>query len=163
MRKKGRILLTLFFCCLCIASAHGQTSVPAAGGNGVGAGGTASYTIGQIVYTTNTGSNGTVAEGVQQPWEISVITGFKEASGINLIYSAYPNPVSDFLILKVENYDNDNLSYKLYDINGKPIEEQKVTGNETYISMRDLFPSLYFLKVIDNQREIKTFKIIKTK
>ena len=30
-----------------------------------------SYTVGQVVYYTYTGSNGSVAEGVQQPYEIS--------------------------------------------------------------------------------------------
>jgi hypothetical protein len=64
-------------------------------------------------------------------------------------------------MLKVENYDKENLSYKLFDANGKLLDNKKVTGNETTISMANLFPAVYFLKVIDNQKEIKTFKIIK--
>ncbi len=69
-----------------------------------GSDGTASYTVGQVVYTTETGTNGySIAQGVQQPFEISVVTGIKEAKDISLSVSAYPNPTSDYLIVKVEN------------------------------------------------------------
>jgi len=60
-----------------------QESVNATGGNALGNGGTASYSVGQMIYTTNTGTGGnTVAQGVQQPFEISVVTGIEEAQGI---------------------------------------------------------------------------------
>ncbi|HMQ08624.1 MAG TPA: IPTL-CTERM sorting domain-containing protein [Saprospiraceae bacterium] len=46
-----------------------QESVNSAGGDATGAGGTASYTVGQVVYTT-IGDNGmTVAQGVQQAFQ----------------------------------------------------------------------------------------------
>jgi len=139
-----------------------QNAIPASGGNASGSGGTASYTVGQVVYTTNTGTTGSAAQGVQQPFEISVITAIEQAEYITLVCSVYPNPASDIITLKVENYDNENLSYRLYDINGIMLENKKITGNEIIILMGDLSPSVYFLKVIDNQKEIKTFKIIKT-
>ena len=138
-----------------------QIVIPATGGSASGAGGSVSYTIGQIVYTTNSGANGTVSQGVQQPYEISVISGLEEAKDIILNCSAYPNPARDFLTLKVENYDKGNFSYKLLDTYGKLLESKKVTGNEIQISMSGLLPSIYFLKVINDQKEIKTFKIIK--
>ncbi len=84
-----------------------QNTIPASGGNASGGGGTVSYSVGQIVYTTNTSvSSGSVAQGVQQPFEISVITAIEQAEDITLVCSVYPNPASDFLTLKVENYDN---------------------------------------------------------
>ena len=46
-----------------------QESVNAAGGDAMGTGGTAAYTVGQVVYTT-IGDNGTtVAQGVQQAFQ----------------------------------------------------------------------------------------------
>lgn len=46
-----------------------QESVNAAGGDAMGTGGTASYSVGQVVYTT-IGENGTkVAQGVQQAFQ----------------------------------------------------------------------------------------------
>jgi len=159
--KKFNLALVAF-CLFGFGTAiRAQNAIPASGGNASGSGGTGSYTIGQVVYTTNTGTNWSAAQGVQQPYEISVVTGIEKAKDISLEIVVYPNPASDFLTLKVENYDIESLSYKLFDANGKLLESKKVTGNETIISLANLLPSLYFLKVIDNQKEIKTFKIIK--
>jgi hypothetical protein len=45
---------------------------PQAGGEATGSGGSVSYSVGQVVYTTNTGINGSVAQGVQQPYEFQM-------------------------------------------------------------------------------------------
>lgn len=50
-----------------------QETIPVTGGEASG-GGTVSYTAGQIIYTTNTGTSGSVTQGIQQPFEISVVT-----------------------------------------------------------------------------------------
>lgn len=140
---------------------HAQEAITTSGGNGSGGGGSVSYTIGQIVYTTNTGSNGTVAQGVQQPFEISVVTAVEEAKDISLDFVVYPNPATDFVILKTGSYEADNLSYQLFDIRGHLLENNKIQGIETNISMQNRLPSIYFLKVIDTNKVIKIFKIIK--
>ena len=68
-----------------LTSLQAQEAIPATGGEASGSGGSASYTVGQVVYTTNVGTNGnSVAEGVQQPYEISVVTGIPEAKDISL-------------------------------------------------------------------------------
>jgi hypothetical protein len=138
-----------------------QEAIPASGGDASGSGGSVSYSVGQMVYTTNQGTNGTITQGVQQPYEISVVSGLEEATSINLICSAYPNPTTDYLVLKVENYDIENLSYQLSDIDGKLLEIRKLEGNETFIVMSNFVPAVYFLKVIQNNKELKTFKIVK--
>lgn len=136
-----------------------QNFIPASGGDATGTGGTMSYTVGQVFYNTISGT-GTITQGVQQTG-ISVVTGIEEASGIILEASVYPNPATDFVILKVENYETDNLSYKLYDMNGTLFQSVKVKGNETQIQMGNIRPGTYLLKIADNNKEIKTFKIIK--
>ncbi len=155
-----KLFLSSFLMVICILI-KAQSANIATGGNAVGTGGSVSYSAGQVVYTTNTGTTGTISQGIQQPYEISVATGSEEAKAINLICSAYPNPASDFLTLKAENYTNENLSYKLSNANGTILISKNVIGNETTISMANLIPSVYFLKVFDGKKEIKTFKIIK--
>ena len=98
---------------------------------------------------------------MQQAFEISVVSGLKEVKGINLTVSAYPNPTTDFLNLKVENYNNQNLSYQLLDMSGKLLETKKLEGEQTRIGMSNLAHATYFVKVIRNNNEVKTFKIIK--
>ena len=138
-----------------------QNAIPASGGNASGSGGTMSYTIGQVVYTTNTGTNGSVAQGIQQPYEISVVTGIEKAKDISLEIVVYPNPATDFIKLKIENHEVQNLRYQLYDINGSLLQDNKVESNETIIVMSNLVSATYFLKVTDKNKVIKTFKIIK--
>ena len=164
MRHKKLKLSGLLFLGLGLIGLQAQEVVPASGGEASGSGGSVSYSVGQLVYITNTGTNGTVAQGIQQPYEISVVSGLKEAKGISLMISAYPNPATDFLLLKVDastNLNIQSMSYQLYDISGKLLENKKIEGNETSIAMSNLLPSTYFVKVIQGKKEVKIFKIIK--
>ena len=160
--KKRKLKICVFLLYgIGLTGLYAQESIPASGGSGSGSGGSMSYTVGQAVYTTNTGSNGSVAQGVQQPFEISVVNGIKETKGISLQCSVYPNPTIDFITLKVEDYKVQQISYQLFDVIGNLLENKNVESNVTSIEMKNLAPSTYFLKVFDNQKEVKTFKIIK--
>lgn len=74
---------------------------------------------------------------------------------------AYPNPVSDHLILDIKDLDGQNLSYILFDINGRVLRNKVITKNRLSIAMEDLLPATYFLRILNKQKEIKTFKIVK--
>lgn len=161
MRHKKLKLSVVLLLVLGLTAVQAQEAVPASGGNGSGSGGSLSYTVGQVAYTTNSGTDAAEAQGVQQPFEISVVTGIEDAKGISLEFVVYPNPTTDFIILKTGDYDVRNVKYILYNVGGQVLESNQLQGNETNISMQAYKPSTYFLKVVDNNREIKTFKIIK--
>jgi hypothetical protein len=161
MRYKRLKLTAVLLLGLGVTGLRAQESINAIGGNASGSGGSASFSVGQVVYQTYTGTTGSVAEGVQQPYEISVVTAIEEAKGINLAVMAYPNPTTENLTLSIDEFDISNLSYQLYDISGKLLQSEKITGNRTNITMGDLVPAVYFLKVSQNNNEVKTFKIIK--
>ena len=161
MRHKRLKLSTVLLLGLGLTGVQAQTSVNATGGDASGGGGSVSYSVGQVVYTTHTGTSGSVAEGVQQPYEISVVTGLEEAQSINLSVTAYPNPTTDYLTLRIDEFEISNLSFQLYDMNGKLLHNEKITGNQTSIVMSNLLPATYFVKVIQGNKEVKTFKIIK--
>ena len=158
--KKFSLLLPVVLC-FGMFGLQAQQVVTTSGDNASGSGGTVSYTVGQIVYTTNTGTNGSAAQGVQQPFEISVVTGIEEALGISLEIMVYPNPTTEFITLKIENHEVLNLRYQLNDIKGSLLQDNKIEGNETSVEMSSLLPATYFLKVTDNKKVVKTFKIIK--
>ena len=138
-----------------------QEAFTASGGEAAGSGGSVSYSVGQLVNTTDYGEDGSVAQGVQQPYEISIIVGLEEAKGIKLICSAYPNPTTDLLKLKVENYELDDMSYFLFSMNGNLLESNKIREKETSISMIEYQSGTYFLKILSKEIETKTFAIIK--
>ena len=149
-----------------LISLRAQQTIPAAGGNATGIGGSASYSIGQVFYTTNTGTSGSVSQGVQQPYEISVVTGLEEGKGILLQCSVYPNPAASYLIVHFDSEVKAQSSAYLFDMNGKLLTTRNIEGNDTRIDMSNLVIATYFLKIVQtknatSQREIKTFKIIK--
>ena len=175
-QHKKLCLSAVFIVYLSMAIANAQETIPASGSEALGSGGSASYTAGQVVYNINTASTGSVAQGIQQPFEISVISGIERASEINLQYSAYPNPTTDFLILKTNIETKMQTIASLYDINGKLIMNKKIESNETRIELSNQPPATYFLKITqvrdlaktqlqnpESGEEIKTFKIIKIK
>ncbi len=145
---------------LIISGIQAQQTTLATGGNTSGIGGSSSYSIGQILYSTNTDTNGSEAQGVQQPYEFSIITGINKTD-INLELFVYPNPTTNFLKLKVENQQFESLSFQLFDVQGKLVENNKLTSNTTTINLEALPKSTYFLYIIENNQLIKTFKIIK--
>ena len=137
-----------------------QETTTSSGGNATGTNGNVSYTIGQVVYTTNTGTTGSIAQGVQQPYEIQTVLGIDNFN-INLQMTVFPNPTTNWLQLDIKNYGFEKLSYQIFDINGKLVLQSKISTEATTISMENLSTNIYLLKVLDNNKEVKTFKIIK--
>jgi hypothetical protein len=160
--EKSCYKLPVAFIWVCFNSLflNAQTAITTSGGNATGTGGAVSYTVGQVVFTTNSSINGSVAQGVQQPFEISTVTAIEDINGISLECQAYPNPVTDVLILKFDSNVED-YAYQLFDIKGKLLNCQPVTNSISNIPMKNLSNGTYFLKVNRNSQNIKTFKIIK--
>lgn len=155
--KKNKLSILLLAFAL---TTQAQQSTTASGGDASGSGGTVAYSVGQIVYTAHTGTTGTVAQGVQQAYEISITTGFKN-NKISLSIQAYPNPTADNVILTIDDMELEMLSFELVDISGKLIESKRVASAKETIYMENLASATYFLKITNNGKEAKTFKIIK--
>jgi hypothetical protein len=161
--KHKKTITSVGLLLLGLGGLHAQESPTAAGGEATGTGGSSSYSLGQVVYTTATGTNGSVAQGVQQPYEISIITGVKETT-IHLEMNVYPNPTTNYLTLKVDastSLSNQQLSYQVIDLQGKVIKNKKVSSTTTSINVERLPKAIYFLKVTKDNQLIKSFKIIK--
>jgi Secretion system C-terminal sorting domain len=157
--RKGLLSLVAGFSWLALS--HGQSAIPAAGGNASGTGGTVSYSIGQVTYHTYSDENKSVAQGVQQPYEISVVTATENTEGITLEYKIYPNPAKEFIILTIAPFNDENFKYRLYDLSGILILEKKIMAGMTEIPVDSFTPSMYFLRIFKDNLEVKLFKIIK--
>jgi len=157
--SKNKLFLFLLFNFL-YPKVHSQIAIVATGGDAIGTGGTASYSVGQIDYTYANGINGSVSQGVQQPYEISTL-GNDEFPTITLEMSVFPNPTVNNATLIVADYSTENLSYQLYDVNGKQILNENITHSETQINMENMISAIYILNVNNQNKTIKTFKIIK--
>lgn len=160
VKKSNKKIIVFGLFCLSVTSTFAQRGPVSSGGDFSDIGGSIAYSIGQIVYTTYSAGSGSVAQGIQQPIEISVLLGIDNKS-IGLSMQAYPNPTTDYLTLTVSSLEHSALSYQLIDVTGKLIENKNISNTTETIEFKDLPKSSYFLKVLDNNLEVKTFKIIK--
>ncbi len=161
MRSNKLILSVIFLLGVGLMGMQAQEVILSSGGEASGSGGSVSYSVGQIADTAITGTSYSAVEGVQQPYEISVYTAIGEIEGINLMFTVHPNPTADYLTLIIDEFDLSNLSYQLFDINGQLIEDNEIIENYTDIDMSNCLPSFYFLKILQKNKPIITFKIIK--
>jgi hypothetical protein len=140
--------------------AQSQEAIPVSAVAAVGSGGTAVYTVGQVFYTTHTTTAGSVSQGVQHPFEFQTLSNAALTS-VNLTAVTYPNPTKDFIILKITDTALNNLRYTLFDVTGKSILSDAITASSTAIQMKYLAIGAYVLKVIQKNKPLKSFKILK--
>ena len=140
--------------------AQAQQSANAAGGDATGSGGSVAYSVGQVVYTVNNSPSGTVSQGVQQAYEIFLI-GINETE-LNNSLSVFPNPIVDNLTLQISDYNNEKLSYQLFDMQGKLLSKGQIIAQQTQIKTASLPPATYFIEVLNQEnKQVQSFKIIK--
>ena len=159
--RKIKLKILVFFILVFIVKGQAQQSFAATGENVIDSGGEISYSVGQFASISQIGPNGSVSVGVLQPFEISVTLGLDEAKGIKLQCTVFPNPTTKNVTLLIENYNIANISYLIFDLNGRNITNNKISSNETFISMENLPATTYFIKIMNHNKELKTFKIIK--
>ena len=141
-------------------TANAQNAVVPAGGTATGNGGTVTYTTGQIAVQNNNDGNHSISEGVQQPYEISVV-GIDEYPDIVLNASLYPNPTLGNIQLTMDKAPEKG-RVRIYDTNGKYLIEKKIAGETTSLDLSPYAPGTYFVNVYNDQQQLKCFKVVKT-
>jgi len=157
LSKKTSLLVSVLLATQLVCS---QEALPVSAGTALGSGGSASYTVGQVFYTTHTATTGVVSQGVQHPFEFQTLRN-PALTTVKVTAVTYPNPTKDFIILKITDRTINNLRYTLFDVNGKAIESDAITAASTAIQMKHLAIGAYVLKVIQKNKPLKSFKILK--
>ena len=150
MNQTNCIIIAFFLSGIAV---HAQEVVTTAGSYGETASGSLSWTVGEPVIETITDGTNTLTQGFQQSkLTVTAINDLK-VSGIEL--SVYPNPTADYLVLSIDdvktNRRSSQLSLQLYDMNGKLLQNGKITGNETSIDMSNFIPGTYILKIFQEE------------
>lgn len=163
MTYQKLLLTVLLILCSGLLISKAQKSLNSGGGEAKSSEGSVSYSIGQTVYTADTGFGESATKGVQQAYEISTV---KETEAlIELECSIYPNPTVDVLTFKLLDPGYEDLSLSLRDMTGRLISNKDIVSNETRFNMRNLSAGIYFLRVVlkelGKSREIRVFRIVK--
>jgi len=157
---KKMYLTSFVLVIISLGELHAQEAIVTTGGNCTGSGGSSSYSIGQVFYTSQNGANGSVAQGIQQTYEITTTVGI-ELDALNLKLMAYPNPTSNILTLEIDAYNNEELTYHLINSEGKLLANKDIDNRQTILEMQGLPSGTYHLQIQDAGTLIKNFRIIK--
>jgi hypothetical protein len=113
-----------------------------------------------VAYTTNTNSTVTISQGVQQAYEIFTIGINEEEQSVSA--SIFPNPTQEGITLEVKELANEQLTYSVFDIEGKLLQTDKVCAAQTNILLKEFTPGIYFIQINNSEnKKVQLFKIIK--
>lgn len=156
---KGKQTLLLLFCAI-VLQGFAQESINSSGGDATGIGGSAAYSIGQTVYTSNSSSTGTISQGVQQAYEIYEVSLVDGEQAVSV--QVYPNPTSQFITLDFHDSFLSIYTVQLTDIQGKLIQEVEIIDKKTELNLSHLSTASYYLVLTQKNKIIKKFKIVKS-
>jgi hypothetical protein len=155
--QRNLLVVLLFFTAHVLSA---QEGIAVSGSTATGSGGSSSYSVGQLFYSTSTSSTGSVSQGVQQSVVVSTLSN-PELTKLNLKAVTYPNPSTDYVVLSLSDASLTDLSYLLYDLQGRLVTQNKVLQADTRIDLQVLGAGTYVLQVHQNNKQLKSFKIIK--
>ena len=154
------VFLAIFLCL--VFNVQAQQTALSSGGNGSGIGGSFSYSVGQPMYTAQSNSATTLSKGVQQGFELFLITGLEDEDRFGLAATVFPNPTSNYLTIEIKNYSSDAaMEIFLFDAKGQQVHRQQVVDVQTHLEMEHLSSALYMLKLIQGNKLVKVVKVIK--
>ena len=149
------------FSFLLIASfvTNSQQKLLSSGGSAVGSG-SLNYSVGQMFFSSNSANSGSVSESIHQAIELFSLSA-ADKSIVFIKAKAYPNPTKNKITLALKDNELNNLTYAVFDVNGRLLIKGKEHKEDTDIYMKNYAKGIYFLKVNQNQKQLDIFKIIK--
>jgi hypothetical protein len=136
-----------------------QQAVVSSGNYHENSAGSVSWGLGETVIQTFSTENAIITQGFQQTR--LTITSVSEMPGLSFSVTAYPNPTHNFVNLKVERENVEDIKYDIYDLNGRVVLKGIMESNPAQINFSDLRPGVYIIRLTENNKELKSFKVVK--
>jgi hypothetical protein len=157
------LLLILFFA---TGSASGQTLYPEVfscfGGYGETESVQLTWTAGEPLFTTVENSSNILTQGFNQTLIVAeIISGIEMVPDFNL--RVFPIPASDYVNLSFQGDHPENLYLYLLDLNGKLLLIRKITKDHEEVDVSGFSPGMYLMRITDNKKNVRLYKIQKTK
>ena len=135
----------------------GQDVVSTQGDSYTNASGSIDFTIGEVVINTVTDGTNDLTQGFHQTnWNFLGVEDFAP----NYEAIIFPNPTED--VLKIRTSTFENVTYTLYDAQGKLVMQDKLSAEQTPIQVSQLAPGAYSLTLNKETHNLKTFKLVKS-
>ena len=117
------------------------------------------YSIGQTFFDHLSYTEGTTTMGIQQAYDVSLLTSLSEIE--NDALQLYPNPAVNFVELSFPEYNKFDHQMILFDSSGRAVYRNEIKEPVTEIDVQSLEAGIYFLQVINKEESVKVFKLIK--
>ena len=168
MKKNTLVLFSLF----ASISVSAQEVLATQGDSYSNASANIHFTIGEVIIDTGTDGTNDLTQGFHQTnWNFLGLEDFAPDYQVTI----FPNPTQDVLNIKTSSFQN--VTYTLYDAQGKLVMQNILSAEQTPIQVSQLAPGAYSLELIFEEgnesslswtpRSIaegskrKTFKLIK--
>jgi hypothetical protein len=120
-----------------------------------------SWTLGDFQTTTYVKDQLVITQGFLQS-EIKITSIINIDNSGNIELKVFPNPVTNYLTLKVVSHDNKKISWLLINQNGKIIKYNDIYNKNAEIDFSSYKNGVYYLKTFSKDGSfIKIFKIIR--
>ena len=146
----------LFFSLLTSVCVSAQEVVSTQGDSYTNSSGSIDFTLGEVVINTGTDGSNDLTQGFHQTnWNFVSIEDHVPS------YEAiiFPNPTSEILTIRTSTFEN--VTYALYDAQGKLVIQDKLSSVQTPIQVSQLAPGAYSLILNNDAQNLKTFQLIK--
>ena len=152
--KKNTLVLFSLFASLAVTA---QEVVSTQGESYSNASASIDFTIGEVIINTETAVTNEITQGFHQTnWNFLGLEDYAP----NYEAIIFPNPTSDVLNIRTSTFEN--VTYTLYDAQGKLLMQDILSAEQTPIQASHLAPGSYKLTLNNETQNLKTFKLIKT-
>lgn len=115
------------------------------------------FTVGEVVINTVSDGTNNITQGFHQSnWNFVGLENHTPSFEAII----FPNPTSEVLNIRASAFEN--VTYTLYDAQGKLIVKDKLTAEQTLIPVSQLATGSYSITLNNPTQNLKTFKLIKT-
>ena len=146
----------VFFSLFASISVSAQEVIATQGDSYSNASANIDFTIGEVVINTASDGTNDITQGFHQTnWNFLGVDDHEQ----NFEATVYPNPTEDVLNIRSSAFQN--VTYTLYDANGKLVLQDVLSAELTPIQVNQLAPGGYSLTLNNKAQILKTFKLIK--
>lgn len=153
MKKHALVLFSL----LTALTVSAQEVIATQGDSYSNASANIDFTIGEVIINTGTDGTNDLTQGFHQTnWNFLGVEDFAP----NYEAIIFPNPTEDVFNIRTSTFEN--VTYTLYDAQGKLVMQDILSAEQTPIQVSQLAPGSYSLTLNNATQNLKTFKLIKT-
>ena len=153
MKKHTLVLFSLF----ATISVSAQEVIATQGDSYSNASANIDFTIGEVIIDTGTDGTNDLTQGFHQTnWNFVGLEDFAP----NYEAIIFPNPTEDVLNIRTSTFEN--VTYTLYDAQGKLVMQYVLSAEQTPIQVSQLAPGSYSLTLNNETQNLKTFKLVKS-